>query len=98
MPACGPDFQSVLKNHLAVGVAAAAANHVVATAVNTFFSLIHTPAQVTAGGIFFVFYQLLFLSPFSRLLSPVFCFLTDSGPELTFFNSCLNPNKSIINI
>ena len=50
MPACGPDFQSVLKNRLAA-VAVAVAN-VVAAAVNTIFSIIHTPAQVTAGGIF----------------------------------------------
>ena len=50
MPACAPDFQSVLKSHLAAAVAVAA--NVVAAAVNTFFSIIHTPAQVTAGGIF----------------------------------------------
>ena len=51
--ACGPDFQSVLKGRLAAGAAAAA--NVVAAAVNTFFSIIHTPAQVTAGGIFLPF-------------------------------------------
>lgn len=50
MPVCGPDFQSVLKGHLAAAVAAVA--NVAAAAVNTIFSLIHTPAQVTAGGFF----------------------------------------------
>ena len=67
--ACGPDFQSVLKNHLAVAVVAAAAN-VVAAAVNTFFSLKNTPAQVTAGGIFLSF----FLSFFYPQLSVCVCF------------------------
>jgi len=84
MQVCGPDFQSVLKGRLAA--AAAAAANVVAAAADTFFSLIHTPAQVTAGGIFFVLYPLFFclLSPASCFLSPGFCFLTDTGPELTF--------------
>jgi len=59
MQVCGPDFQSVLKGRLAAAGAAAAA-HVAATAADTFFSLIHTPAQVTAGGIFFVLYPLFF--------------------------------------
>jgi hypothetical protein len=52
MPARGPDFQSVPKGHLVAETRAAAVANVVAAAVNTIFSLIHTPVQVTAGGIF----------------------------------------------
>jgi len=69
MPECVPDFQSVLKSRLAAEAAAAA--NVVAAAVNTFFSTIHTPAQVTAGGIFFSlsnFFVSCLLTPVSSLL------------------------------
>jgi hypothetical protein len=87
MPACVPDFQSVLPNPSVVVVVAAAAPPAVPAAVNLFLlKFWNTPVQVSAGGIFL---PLSFSSVFCPC-SSAFChlaFLTDNRSELIISSS-----------